>query len=66
MILRNEHKSPARFFQWFNRFFERVTQRYTAGVAWMLKRATVGIVLFLGMVFITAGLWKFTPGSLVP
>ncbi|MBW3567703.1 MAG: efflux RND transporter permease subunit, partial [Proteobacteria bacterium] len=66
MILRNEHKSPARFFQWFNRFFERVTHRYTTGVAWMLKRATVGVLLFLGMVFITAGLWKFTPGSLVP
>lgn len=66
MILRNEHKSPARFFRWFNGFFERVTQRYTAGVAWMLKRATVGVLLFLGMVFITAGLWKFTPGSLVP
>ncbi|HEX6927956.1 MAG TPA: efflux RND transporter permease subunit, partial [Gammaproteobacteria bacterium] len=66
MILKNEHRRPGRFFQWFNAFFERVTRRYTAGVAWMLKRATVGVLLFTGMVLITAGLWKFTPGSLVP
>jgi len=66
MILRHEHKNPGRFFQWFNAFFERVTHRYTGGVAWMLKRATLGMLLFGGMVLITAGLWKFTPGSLVP
>ena len=65
-ILKHEHKSEARIFQWFNAWFARVTNGYTAGVAWMLKRSLVGILLFLGMVLITAGLWKTTPGSLVP
>lgn len=66
LILRSEHKSPGRFFDWFNRFFALVTRRYTDGVTWMLKRAAVGLLLFGGMVLITAGLWKITPGSLVP
>lgn len=66
LILKHEHKNEARFFQWFNAWFARVTRRYTAGVAWMLKRSLVGALLFGGMVVITAGLWKATPGSLVP
>ncbi|HEX7046121.1 MAG TPA: multidrug efflux RND transporter permease subunit [Gammaproteobacteria bacterium] len=66
MILKSGHTKPNRFFRAFNALFEKITRRYTAGVAWMLKRAGVGLLLFGGMVVITAGLWKFTPGSLVP
>src|SRR5215210_6220806 len=66
LILKREHHQPGRFFQWFNRFFERVTSRYTDGVAWMLRRGALAAVLFIGMVAITAGLWRMTPGSLVP
>ena len=32
----------------------------------MIRRGGVGVVLFAGMVAITAGLWRITPGSLVP
>ena len=56
----------AKFFTWFNRWFAHITKRYTNGVLWMIKRGTLGVILFAGMVLITAGLWKFTPGSLVP
>ena len=66
LILKREHHQPGRFFQWFNRWFARVTSRYTDGVAWMLRRGAVAAVLFFGMVVITAGLWRVTPGSLVP
>ncbi|MBU1191387.1 MAG: multidrug efflux RND transporter permease subunit [Gammaproteobacteria bacterium] len=66
LILRHEHKSEAKHFQWFNVWFAKVTRRYGAGVAWMLKRSTLVIILFIGMVAITAGMWKVTPGSLVP
>ena len=48
------------------RLFRRVTGRYTDGVAWMLRRGMVALVLFAGMVAITVGLWRATPGSLVP
>ncbi len=66
MILRHGHRQPGRFFTWFNAWFTRLTGRYTAGVAWMIRRSAIGLALFAGMVLITAGLWRATPGSLVP
>ena len=48
----------------FNRFFARMTHRYTDGVVWMIRRGALGALLFVGMVAITAGLWRVTPGSL--
>ena len=60
------HEAPNRFFAAFNRWFVRVTQRYSDGVVWMLRRGVIGVSLFLGMVALTIGLWHFTPGSLVP
>ncbi|MBU0601751.1 MAG: multidrug efflux RND transporter permease subunit [Gammaproteobacteria bacterium] len=65
-LLRNEHKSQARIFLWFNDWFTRVTHRYTGAVTWMIRRSLVGVLLFAGMVALTVGLWKMTPGSLVP
>ena len=66
LILRTEHKVPGRFFAKFNDLFLRTTHRYTEGVGWMIRRAAVGLILFAGMVAIAAGLWRITPGSLVP
>jgi HAE1 family hydrophobic/amphiphilic exporter-1/multidrug efflux pump len=65
-MLKREHTQPGKFFTAFNRWFGRVTDRYENGVAWVIRRGVVGVALFLGMVAITAGLWRFTPGSLVP
>jgi len=65
-ILRPEHKHENAFTRGFNRFFEWVTKRYTGGVAWMLKRSVVGLLLFAGMVALTTQLWRMTPTSLVP
>src|SRR5262249_58025517 len=66
IILKREHKQPGRFFQWFNRTFARATDTYENGVAWMVRRGAVASGLFLLMVAIAVGLWRFTPGSLVP
>ena len=66
LLLKREHRQPGRAFQAFNRWFGRVTDRYTDGVAWMLRRAALGVLLFLAMVAVTAALWRMTPGSLVP
>jgi HAE1 family hydrophobic/amphiphilic exporter-1/multidrug efflux pump len=66
LILKHEHRAPGRFFKGFNNWFRRITGHYTDGVAWMIRRGAIGITLFVGMVVIAAGLWKFTPGSLVP
>ena len=53
-------------FGWFNRGFARVTDRYETGVAWMIRRGGVALLLFAGMVALTGYLWRITPGSLVP
>ncbi|MGZ5101290.1 MAG: efflux RND transporter permease subunit [Usitatibacter sp.] len=66
IILKREHKIPSRFFQWFNRSFAKVTDRYEDGVAWMIRRGLIAVLLFGGMVLIAGFLWRFTPGSLVP
>jgi len=65
-ILKREHKQPGRFFTWFNNWFGRMTTRYVNGAGFMVRRGLLGLMLFAGMVLITAGLWKITPGSLVP
>jgi HAE1 family hydrophobic/amphiphilic exporter-1/multidrug efflux pump len=66
LILKHEHKLPGRFFNWFNDWFQRVTGRYAEGVGWMIRRGGIAVALFLGMVVLAAGLWRLTPGSLVP
>jgi hydrophobe/amphiphile efflux-1 (HAE1) family protein len=66
VILKPEHKQVNGFFRTFNRFFGWLTRGYTGGVAWMLKRTLVVVLLFLGMVAATAQLWRMTPTSLVP
>jgi len=66
LILKREHRQPGRFFGWFNGWFHRVTGRYVDGVTWMLRRGAIAMLLFLGMVALSAGLWRITPGSLVP
>jgi HAE1 family hydrophobic/amphiphilic exporter-1/multidrug efflux pump len=66
MILRREHRQPGRFFNWFNDWFHRVTGRYMDGVTWMIRRGALALALFGGMVVIAGGLWRYTPGSLVP
>src|SRR6266496_6812066 len=65
-LLLRPHEAPNKYFAAFNRWFVAVTHRYSDGVVWMLRRGVIGVVLFLVMVALTIGLWRFTPGSLVP
>ena len=66
MLLKEQHSEPNRFFRAFNNWFGRVTNRYSAGVVWMIRRGALALVLFAGMVALAAVLWRATPGSLVP
>jgi len=66
VLLKEVHHEPRGFFGWFNRWFGRVTGRYADGVAWMIRRGLVALLLFAGMVALATGLWRITPGSLVP
>jgi len=66
LVLKHDPPPARGFFAMFNRFFLRVTGHYTTGVTWMIRRGAIGLLLFAGMVAIVIGLWRFTPGSLVP
>jgi HAE1 family hydrophobic/amphiphilic exporter-1/multidrug efflux pump len=66
LVLRPELENKGRFFQWFNRAFGRATDRYESGVAWMIRRGGIALVLFGIMVAAAVVLWRATPGSLVP
>ena len=66
MILRHEHKQTNFLFSGFNRFFAWMTHGYIGGVRFILKRSVFAVILFGGMVAVTAQLWKITPSSLVP
>ena len=66
LLLKNEHKEPIAPFRLFNRFFDKMTEGYGAGVAFFLKRSFIGILLFAGMIALTIGLFSRVPGSLVP
>ena len=65
-LILKPHQAPNRFFAAFNRWFDRVTHRYTDGVCFLIRRGALGLLLFAGMVAVTAWLWKITPTSLVP
>ncbi|WP_137009209.1 efflux RND transporter permease subunit [Aquitalea aquatilis] len=66
LILKEGHQHPARFFVWFNNWFDRQTARYTAGVNFLIKRALLGLLLFAGLIALSAGLFRTIPSSLAP
>ncbi|MEO6749699.1 MAG: efflux RND transporter permease subunit, partial [Casimicrobiaceae bacterium] len=65
-LILKPHEAPNRFFAAFNRGFERVRNRYSHGVAWLIRRGVIGLTLFALMVVGTVLMWRITPGSLVP
>jgi multidrug efflux pump len=65
-VLKPGRRAERGLFAGFNRLFGRVTDRYENGVAWMIRRGAIGVLLFAGMVALATWLWRITPGSLVP
>jgi HAE1 family hydrophobic/amphiphilic exporter-1 len=55
-----------RFFNWFNRTFERVTNGYVSGSAWLIRRSIVVIVILLGVSACVLLLGKSLPGGFLP
>ena len=66
LILKPGHHEPAAPFRWFNRLFERITDGYTAGVRFLLRRALLGLGLFALLIAVTGFLFLRIPGALVP
>ncbi|KJU76374.1 RND transporter [Ectopseudomonas oleovorans] len=66
LLLKPGHHEPAAPFRAFNRFFDKATEGYGAGVHFFLKRSLVGLLLFGGMIALIMLLFSRVPGSLVP
>ncbi len=54
------------FFRGFNRFFGRASGAYTAGVGRVLRVASVAIVLYVGLIGLTAAGFSRVPPGFVP
>jgi hydrophobe/amphiphile efflux-1 (HAE1) family protein len=66
VLLKNTHSEPWAPFRWFNRGFDKLTNAYGAGVAFIMRRALLALVLLAGIVGGSYYLFQTIPGSLVP
>ncbi|WP_024577624.1 MULTISPECIES: efflux RND transporter permease subunit [unclassified Afipia] len=66
LILKPGHHEPAAPFRWFNRLFDRITEGYTSGVRFLLRRAVLGLGLCALLIAVTGFLFVRIPGALVP
>ncbi|HET8817901.1 MAG TPA: efflux RND transporter permease subunit, partial [Pseudidiomarina sp.] len=54
LLLKEKETPPPKLLQTFNAWFERMTERYTDGVQFMLKRAALGVSLFIALIAVSA------------
>lgn len=66
LMLTENHSQPLAPFRWFNRFFENITEKYTAGVRLLLKRSMLTVTLFVVIIGITWSIFQKVPSQLVP
>jgi multidrug efflux pump len=66
LLLKPGHAARRGFFKWFNERFERLSERYTQGTRFLLKRALLGIILYAGIALLTLGMFKVIPTSFIP
>ncbi|MBA4195342.1 MAG: multidrug efflux RND transporter permease subunit [Comamonadaceae bacterium] len=60
------HAEKKGFFGWFNRFFNRTTDRYAAGVGRLLPRAGRTLIVYLAIVAAAAVVYMRLPTSFLP
>ncbi len=65
MLKPAEHE-PAAPFRWFNGFFERTTERYTRGVAWVIDHRIIAVIGFAAVIAAVWGTYRMIPSALVP
>jgi HAE1 family hydrophobic/amphiphilic exporter-1 len=66
LLLDRTSHAHGRFFSRVNRVIERGTEFYVVAVRWTLRRNTVMVVLFLGGLAATAGVWRMVPSAFLP
>jgi len=66
LLLKEGHSEPWLPFRVFNRGFDWVTRRFTAGTAFFLRHALIALMLISLMLGATWWLFERVPGGLVP
>src|SRR5574337_1150089 len=66
ILLKPSHGKKNAFFRWFEDSFTRMTEGYSRSVAFMIKRAALGLLLFAGMIVLTVVLVKRIPTAFLP
>ncbi|MCK5930599.1 MAG: multidrug efflux RND transporter permease subunit [Fulvimarina manganoxydans] len=66
VLLKQSHSKPIAPFRWFNRWFDALTRAYGAGVAFVMRRAILALILFAALLGGTYHFLQTLPGSLVP
>lgn len=66
ILLKEKETPPPKFLQHFNRWFERMTDGYSNGVQFMLKRTALGIGLFVALIIAAVLMLNRMPSGLVP
>lgn len=66
LLLKPAHGKKNWFFRWFERSFERMTEGYSRGVAFMIKRAVLALLLFAGMIALSVVMIKKVPTAFLP
>ncbi|WP_374511507.1 efflux RND transporter permease subunit [Niveibacterium sp.] len=66
LLLKPGHSEPPAFFRWFNRIFDKATERFGAAVAAIIRRSTLALLCAGGMLLLLGGLIKTVPTALIP
>jgi multidrug efflux pump len=66
VLLKPTHGEKNRFFRWFDRSFERMTDRYGRSVAFVIKRFVLALLVFGGMVALSVVMLKKVPAAFLP
>lgn len=66
IILKKEEKEIPRFFQTYNRLFDRLTGKYVHVVEFFIKNVKIGLGVFLFICLLTYYMFDKIPNSLVP
>jgi hydrophobe/amphiphile efflux-1 (HAE1) family protein len=66
LILKHHDKEPARFFQWFNRIFGKMTENYVRRSGWMIRKPLIFLVIYLSTYGFIFFFHKTLPTAFLP
>ncbi|MGY2260254.1 efflux RND transporter permease subunit [Pseudomonas sp. SDO55104_S430] len=66
LLLKPQHGEKNRFFRWFERSFERMTDGYSRSVAFMIKRFALALLVFAGMIVLIVLMGNRIPSAFLP